>query len=1329
MHRCCCLRVFWSWRTPQEDHRMAVAEQFKDWFKQRRKSLDFTQEELARDVGCSVATIRGMEQGGFRPSRQLAQIVAAALEVPTEEQAAFVQWARGTAARQELRAVGLPASAGLADPGLAAQNGHQQAGNGNAQHSTDQPPISAPLNPYKGLRAFQEADAPDFFGRDALIGRLCARLGEEGELSRFLAVVGSSGAGKSSLVRAGLIPMLRRGMLPGGANPLVVNVIPGAHPFEELEAGILRVAVNPPDSLMEQLRTDERGLTRAVNRALPEDEKSELLLVIDQFEELFTLVADEVVRADFIDSLFVAVGDPRSRLRVVITLRADYFDRPLMYLPATELLNRRSELVGPLSAGEMYRAITAPAQRVGLELESGLADAILQDVAEQPGTLPLLQYTLTELYERRTGRVLSLAAYRASGGVFGALAGRAESLYMGLSEQEQAEARQLFLRLATPGAGVEDTRRRVLRSELASAVQDEAALQRVLELFGRYRMLTFDRDPLSGGPTVEVAHEALLGTWPRLREWLVDSRERLHTERRLMLLADEWRAAGKDASFLASGTRLARFAGLAEEAGQPGALALTAEEQAYLAASLAREDQGRQEEEVRQHKELALQKRAASRLRVLVGGLALFLLVASGLSFFAFGQQRAAIDSLAHADAQRLAAEANVLLQAPGSTSPPIALLAIRSMRTQYSPQGDEILSNAATLTYPRLQLTGHTGSIRTVTFSADGKWVLTSSTDGTAGTARLWDPQTGQPGRVISYTGDLQGASFSPDGRYVLVGGADKDNTARIWDTATGQEVRQFLGHTGPVLAVAFSPDGKQVLTASVDSTARLWDAQTGKELELFAGHNALLIGVAFSPDGKQVLTSSVDGTARLWDTATGQEVRQFLGHTGPLRGAVFAPDGKTVLTGGDDSTARLWDAQTGKELELFTGHTGGVRSLAFAPDGKTVLTGGYDHTVKLWSVATGRELRTFAGHTGQVNGVAFSPDGQSFVTAGQEGIALLWSVSLPPVASSFSGHTAPVWLVSFSPDSRYVLTASDDGTARLWDAQTHAEVRQFSGLATEDRSGSASFSPDGQQVLTANDDGTAHLWDAQTGAAVTTFTVATGDIYNAAFTPDGKGVLTTDKEETLRTFRLWNAQTGQELRRFTGPEGSNTFGFSPDGAFALAATVRDPVGIWDMQAGREVRRLEGNTNSIQNAVFSLDGKYVLAGSLDNTARLWDAQTAQLVQQFVGHTAAVFGVALSPDGKQVLTGSGDTTARLWDAATGQELRRFVGHTEQVNAVAFAPNGRQIATASEDGTARLWDLDYQDTIRALCSRLVRDFTDDERAQYNISDKEPTCPQP
>jgi WD40 repeat protein/transcriptional regulator with XRE-family HTH domain len=1310
---------------------MAREESFKDWLKQRRKALDLTQAELAYKASCSIYTLQHIEAGTARPSRQLAELLAGALEIPAAERPAFVRLARSV------------------------------SGQSTGQSAASTP---EPANPYKGLRPFQETDALDFFGRATLTQRLCERLGEETELARFLAVVGPSGAGKSSVVRAGLLPAVRRQALPGGGPPVVVDLIPGAHPLEELESALLRVAVNPPPHLLEQLQADERGLARAAQRILPGDETRELLLVIDQFEELFTLAPDERVRADFINLLFCAVADAHSRLRVVITLRADFYDRPLGYRAASELLGQRTEVIGPLSADEMQEAITGPAQRHGLELEPGLVARIIQDVGDQPGTLPLLQYTLTELYERREDRRLTRAAYEASGGVFGSLARRAESLYSGLSGAEQSEARQFFLRLVTPGDSAEDTRRRVLLAELRSAVGADSdgravALERVLDLYGRYRMLAFDRDPQTGAPTVEVAHEALLSSWPRLRGWLDASHEQLLVQRRLLSSAAEWQAAGQDRSFLARGARLAQFTGLrAEGAGSP-ALALTVEEQAYLTGSLREQEQQEVAQQERQAHELMLQKRAANRLRVLLAGAAVFLVVAIGLALFALDQsgkaqasaieanhQRAtavangaeagvqrqaaqasaatAVADFQHAEAQRLAAEANTLLQARGNTDVLVALLAIRSLRTQYTPEGDAMLGLASTLAYPQQQFSGHTGGVHALAFSPDGKWVLTSSDDGTP---RLWDAATGQTVQKFSgHTAGVRGVAFSPDGQTVLTGSAD--TTARLWNAATGQELQQFRGHTKAIWGVAFSPDGKQVLTGSLDQTARLWDAATGHEVRQFVGHTAGVNYVAFSPDGKQALTGSDDNTARLWDAATGQPLRTLSGHTGRLRGATFAPDGKTVLTGGiDDGAARLWDAQTGKELRQFRGHPLGVRSVAFAPDGTTILTGGLDHLVKWWDVATGAELRTFAGHTDQVNGVAFSPDGQLFVTGGQEGIALLWRLTLPPAVAPFSSHTGAVGTLAFSPDGKYLLTGSGDTTARLWDVQTRAEVRQF---AEQNRPPNIAFSPDGKSILTnVPGNTTARLWDTQTGAPVITFTVEISGLSRADFTPDGKGVLTTDLDGAY--FRLWDAQTGRELRRWSGPGGSPllVYGFSPDGKWVLTMRSRlDTVlRIWDIAAGREVRQFVGLNNVLESAAFSPDGKYVLTASRDVLARLWDAQTAQEIRRFVGHTQAVRSAVFSPDGKYVLTGSEDKTARLWDAQTGQELRRFAGHTDSIFVVAFAPNGRQIATASADGTARLWDLDYQDTLRTLCGRLLRDLTPDERTQYGITGPGSTCP--
>ena len=362
--------------------------------------------------------------------------------------------------------------------------------------------IAAIANPYKGLRAFGEADAEDFFGRETLVqellGRMCEEnhLGTGADLERFLAVIGPSGSGKSSAVKAGLIPAVRRGGLPGSENWLITHMTPGAHPLEELEVALLRVAVHPPASLLEQLQADPRGLLRAVRRILPDDDVTDLLLVIDQFEELFTLVEDESVRTHFLDSLVNAVLDPQSRLRLVITLRADFTDRPLQYADFGELVRQRTEFVMPLSSEEMEAAINGPAHRVGLIPERELVKHIIRDVGEQPGALPLLQYALTELFERRQGRKLTLAAYEESGGALSALGRRAEEIYTNLDPAEQETARQLFLRLITLGEGVEDTRRRVLQYALEDLAEitprDENTLQRVIIAFSRYRKLTLD---------------------------------------------------------------------------------------------------------------------------------------------------------------------------------------------------------------------------------------------------------------------------------------------------------------------------------------------------------------------------------------------------------------------------------------------------------------------------------------------------------------------------------------------------------------------------------------------------------------------------------------------------------------------------------------------------------------------------------------------------------------------------------------------------------------------------------------------------------------------
>ncbi|MCL4299715.1 MAG: protein kinase [Anaerolineae bacterium] len=1278
-------------------------------------------------------------------------------------------------------------------------------------------PLLDLTNPYKGLRAFTEADAADFFGRETLIQELLRRMSEIGdpaapvmgqELARFLAVVGPSGSGKSSVVRAGLVPALRQGGLPNSDRWFVVEMLPGTHPWEELEAALLRIAVNPPDSLLAQLRQDERGLLRAVRRVLPADESIELVLVIDQFEELFTLVSDEDSRRHFLDSLVTAVLDPRSRLRLVVTLRADFMDRPLQYVEFGELLRQRAEFVLPLAPEELEQAITGPARRIGLALEPGLVETISRDVGAEPGALPLLQYALTELFERSAGDgngaglpMLTKQAYQSIGGVTGALARRADDLYAGLDAAGQEAARQLFLRLVTLGEGTEDTRRRVLRAEVEALSGDSipsltlplrgggdpsspspsegegwgggaAVISQVIDLFGKHRLLSFDHDPITRGPTVEVAHEALLREWGRLREWLDASRNDIRMQRLLAIVAAEWRGSGQDASFLLRGTRLDQFAAWAGTT----TLALTPDERAFLDASLADREARRAEEEARRQRELETaqklaetekqraeeQTRAANQLRRRAVFLTVAFIVAGILAVMAvmFGRQASQNEQAALAEAnsrataqaeaetqrqmaqaeamqrataqaeaeanfgraevQRLAAEAHALYQERGNAEL-TALLSLHSINMQYSPQGDAALAEAATLEFPRRIFLGHADWLNDVAFSPDGTYVLTGSNDKTA---RLWDIQTGQA--VITYTGHTAGVksvTLSPDGQYVLTGSLDK--TARLWDVKTGQAVLTYTGHTEGINAVAFAPNGKTILTGSADKTARLWDAETGQEIRTFTGHTELINGVAFAPDGKTILTSSNDRTARLWDVETGLEIRAFTGHTEAVTGVAFSPDDRYIVTGSYDKSVRLWDIETGREIRQFVGSREFIKEVAYAPDGKTILAASDDRTVWLWDAQTGEEVRRFHSHESFVQAVAVSADGRYALSGGDDRSARLWDLRATVDSRLLLGHGDTVHYTRFSPDGRYILTTgSNDRTARLWDARTHELVHVLRGHTAGVHY--VTFSPDSQTILTSGFDKTVRLWDVATGRELRQFVAHTNTVYGLALSPD-KRIIVTTGDDADPSVKVWDARTGEQLHfSKVNTRGLHSLTFSPDGRYFLTSSFDHTAQLWDARTFEPARLFEA-ADILMAAAYAPDGKTIVTAGVDKMAELWDVQSGQKLRQFIGHTDTVYEANFSPDGKYLVTASADRTARLWDVATGREVRRFIGHSGAVHSVVFSPDGRTIITGSSDRTVRIWDADYHDTIAYVCSRLPRDFTDKEREQYGIMDKTLTCP--
>jgi len=1200
-------------------------------------------------------------------------------------------------------------------------------------------------NPYKGLRAFQEADAADFFGRAALTEQLLGRLAANDDGARFLAVVGPSGSGKSSVVKAGLIPALRKGAMSNSARWFITDMLPGTHPFEELEAALLRVASSHLPDLLHQLTEDRRGLVRAGKRILPNDMEVELVVVIDQFEELFTMVEDENVRRQFIDSLLAATSDPRSRIRIMLTLRADFYDRPLMYPRLAELMRSHAEVIVPMTASELERAIAGPAERVGLALEPGLTLAMINDILGRPAALPLLQYALSELYERRADRLLTVAAYQESGGISGALARRADELFNALDPLGQAAVRQLFLRLIVPGEGTEDTRRRVLQIELVSLLGDERAMDDLIDLYCQFRLLTLDHNPVTRGPTVEIAHKALLWAWNRLHEWVVAAREELRIQRRLSVAADEWVVSGRDVSYLAAGARLIQFEALRAS----GTLTLNESESSYLQTSVAERERMHLVEQERQQHELALarqsaqaERRAATRLRYLVGLMILAVILAGSLSAFAFTRQQLAdvnaqqaLSSAAtsafnqrRAEGSRLAAEANRLLQTNDSAEL-TTLLAVRSLRMSYSQQADNALQQAILLPQPIKVFASDAGNIGGAVFLPDGKSIFTSGDlwVESDSVARLWDTQTGKI--LHTYTEISKRATggtvnLSRNGKTLMIG--DK-HTIWLFDLQTEQEIRHFEDDTRFVGDYDLSLDGKYLLRGDRDGTVRLFDVQSGVELRHFDGLPNDANHVLFSPDDRYVFTTPERTIAAVWNMQTGQQITRFVGHTDAVYPMALSPDGKYLLTASNDSTARLWDIATGQEVRQFIGHTGSVWSAAYSPDGTLILTGGIDRTPRLWDAATGKELYRLTGANGPVYGLAFSPDGKSLVTGGDGPFARLWSLPGNSSPHVLRGHSDDVNSVAVSPDGAYFVTASTDGTAKIWEAQTGILAKTLMGKGTYGYP--PIFSPDGKLLLTNN--GTeGDLWSFPDGKLLQSYP----GLGLSAVSSDMRRVATyvnPGNAPVLAISDLTGLATGDLVPKplYTIPLLADAWSvqYSPDDKTILVSGLDSVARLYDAEKKQVLRQFTGHTALVRTAVFSPDGRTMLTASDDKTARLWDVQTGQEIRRFIGHTAFLTSAVFSADGRYVATVSGDSTVRLWDTTTGQIVRTLVGHTDIVFSVAFTPDGKHLITGSRDKTVRIWEVDYHDLVNAACKLLSRDFTSEERTQFDVTDVEPTCP--
>ena len=761
-----------------------------------------------------------------------------------------------------------------------------------------------------------------------------SRLAERSPGSRFLAVVGPSGSGKSSVVSAGLVPALRADAVPGSAGWVIVTMHPGEHPFDELAAALARPDVAPSD-LLDLLRS-ERGPQQVEDAVLP-GPAGELLLVIDQFEEVFTLVHDEGERARFLEAVTSIVTDPHSRVRVVVTVRADFYDRPLSVPRFGDLVAARTEALPPLAVEELERAVSAPAAQVGVRTDTRLMTDIVVEFSAQPAALPLLQFALTETFENRENGCLTVGVYRALGGIAGAVARGADELYDRLDDVGRQAVQHLFLRLVTVGEdGADDSRRRVLRSELDSLEVDPAYLSSIIDSYGARRLLTFDRDAATRSATVEVAHEALLHEWGRLRGWLEAKREDVRAERRLAAATSEWNEAGQDPSVLLRGDRLARVEAWVGVSG----MALTRDERAFLDASLAHRSAATSAEAARAAREATVERRSKRRLQGMVALFATLAIVAGVLTAVAVGHQRRSELDARIATGRELAAAAVANLDVDPERSILLALEGVAvtdGIDASLAREVREALHRA--LWRSRLVASVPMGG--RVAVSADGSRFATTRADG----------------------------------------------GATVWDLHDGTELLTVTGHLGAVTAVAFDPAGRDLATVGADGTLRLWDGVTGAQLRLIRVPPATA-DVEFSPDGRRLGTIDADQTVRLWSLTTGRQERALPDPLSDLTTAdvfatlAFSPDGHLVASSRGHAQATVWDVATGRQEAVLTGHDWEVADIAFAPDGRTVATASVDSTAKVWDPSTGRLLATLADHTGDVHSVAYSADGRRIAT-----------------------------------------------------------------------------------------------------------------------------------------------------------------------------------------------------------------------------------------------------------------------------------------------------------------------------------------------------------
>jgi WD40 repeat protein len=1202
-------------------------------------------------------------------------------------------------------------------------------------------------NPYKGLASFQEEDYDQFFGRDDLIRDLIGHIQTalDKGTPRLFILFGASGSGKSSLARAGVVAWLKKDeIIPGSKNWDYATLIPSDQPLYNLAKVVAKLrATTDAKGLESAFHDDERTLDMTLS---PAEEGNKFVLLVDQFEEIFTLCHDNDVRRAFIDNLLFAASLRNGPGIVILTVRSDFhadlvdwcgIDHPKY----TGCLHS----IGSVRGNELRAAIEQPAQMRGVKFMPELLERLLGDTEARD--LPLLQDVLFKLWSYRraqegsAGEIITLDAYKTIGGVRDALARRADAIYQGFSQDEQAIVRNIFLNLLQINEDAPVTRQRMLRDDLIPHGIEKEHVEAIIDQLVKERLLVTDAGK------VEIIHEALVKNWPALEIWLNEYGKDLKAYQQIKEAARRWEDAKRDDADVYSGHRLANALDWQERnAKAVSPLRLSASVKDFLHAGAKKEQAAERQRKLLEARRIMLEAQAVQDVQF-----DLRLLLSATL-----GQ-----------DYPEVSESLSALLSTTLSHPHLVAFLRGHTDGVRYlalSPDGHTLASASKDKTvilwdvrYPQAPrkiqaLQGHTGWVNHLALSPDGHTLASASDDKTV---ILWDvraPRAPQKIQALEdHTDEVNRLAFSRDGH--TLASASKDTTVILWDMRNPRVPRKIQAledHTDEVHHLAFSPNGRTLASASKDKTVILWDVRNPRaprKIQALEDHTDEVNRLAFSPYGHILALASVHKTVILWDVRdprAPRKIRALEDYTGGIWHLAFSPDGHTLASASGNKAITLWDVSAPEKpwkIRVLEDHTDWVLHLAFSPDGHTLASASTDKTVILWDVRdprSPRKIRALQNHTGEVHHLAFSPNGHTLVSASSDKTVILWDVrdpQAPQTIQALEDHTGNVHHFAFSPDGHTLASVDRNDNIILRDVHDPRASRKIRVL--EDHRGSVShlvFSPDGHTLASASKDKTVILWDVhdpQVPRKIQTLKGHTDKVIHLAFSPDGYTLASASDDKTVILWDVRGPRASRKIRVLEDHTGGVWhLALSPDG-YTLASTGSDKtVILWDVrdpQASRKIRVLESHTDWVRHLAFSPDGHTLASASSDKTVILWDVRDPQAprkTQTLQGHTDKVWHLAFSPDNHTLASASGDKTVILWDVHDPhmpRKIQALKGHTEAVWHLAFSPNGYTLTSAGGDDIL-IWDINPASLAHKACRIAGRNMTYDEWRQY-MGDKD------